>query len=289
MKRIILPMLLFAMVACSGPTKQKLVQEKDSLLMAQAEQDKMMNELVNSLVAIDENLQAIKEKENLIEVNMGSPEGNNGNVQDKINNDIQDIYNLMLANKNRIAELEQKIKESGSSNQKLNNLVAGLNRQLKEKSVEIIQLREELSNKNIQINSLNFTLEGMSHVIDSIRNINHDTQAILDSTTTELYTAFYAFGTKKELKEHQVISNEGLPVIGKHKLLSEEFNEDYFTKVDIREVDSIPLFRPRIKVLTSHPDGSYQIVTGEEDTKAIKIIDKESFWSISKFLVVQVN
>jgi predicted RNase H-like nuclease len=289
MKRIILPVLLLAMVACTGPTKQKLVQEKDSLLMAQAEQDKMMNELVNSLVAIDENLQAIKEKENLIEVNMGSPEGNNGNVQDKINNDIQDIYNLMLANKNRIAELEQKIKESGSSNKKLNNLVAGLNRQLKEKSIEIIQLREELSNKNIQISSLNFTLEGMSHVIDSIRHINLDTQAVLDSTTTELYTAFYAFGTKKELKEHQVISNEGLPVIGKHKLLSEEFNEDYFTKVDIREVDSIPLFRPRIKVLTSHPEGSYQIITGEEETKAIKIIDKDSFWSISKFLVVQVN
>ncbi len=291
MKKIIFSLLLVAsIVACNGPSStKKLTEQKDSLVVANAEKDKILNDLASSLVAIDENLQAIKEKENLIEVNMSTPEGSSEVLQDKINNDIQDIYNLMLANKEKIAELEQQIKKSGSDNKNLTNLVSRLNKQLKEKSNEIIKLNELLNNKNIEIASLNFTVEGMSQVIDSIRKSNEDTQAVLDSTTIELYAGYYAFGTKKELKEHNVISTEGLPLIGKQKVLTEDFNEDYFTKVDIREVEEIPLFRPKYKILTNHPDGSYEIINGEEETKTIKILNKEDFWSISRFLVVQVN
>ncbi|MCW3805471.1 hypothetical protein [Plebeiibacterium marinum] len=290
MKKLIIPLIATCIISCTGPSsKEKLTQQNDSLLVASAEKDKILNELASSLVAIDENLQTIKEKENLIAVNMGTPESNSESLQVKINSDIQDIYELMLANKERIAELEQKIKQSNSDNKSLNNLVSRLNKQLKEKSIEIIELREQLSQKNIEIASLNFTVEGMSQVIDSIRNSNSKTQAVLDSTTTELYSAYYAFGTKKELKDHQVISNEGLPLFGKQKVLSKDFNEDYFTKVDIRDVEEIPLFRPKYKILTNHPEGSFEIITGEEDTKTIKILDKDAFWSISKFLVVQVN
>ncbi|TLX75317.1 hypothetical protein E9993_10495 [Labilibacter sediminis] len=289
MKKLFIPALLLAMIACGGPSKKELTKEKETLITAAAEQDKYMNELVNSLIAIDDNLQKIKEKENLIAVNMGTAEGSSQDIKDKINNDIQDIYDLMIANKERIAELEQKATKSGSENSNLKNLVGRLERQIKDKSVEIIALKEQLSNKNIEIASLNFTVEGMEQVIDSIRNSNKETQTVLDSTTLQLNAAYYAFGTKKELKEHKVISNDGVPVFGKQKILSKDFNEDYFTKIDIREVDSIPLFRPKVKVLTNHPDGSYKIISGEEDIKSIKILDKEAFWSISKFLVVQVN
>ncbi len=291
MKKIFFSIVLtISFIACSGPSStKKLTQQNDSLLIANAEKDKYLNELAGSLVAIDENIQAIKEKENLIQVNMSTPEANADQIQDKINSDIQDIYNLMLANKERIAELEQQIKKSGTDNKNLTNLVSRLNKQLKDKSVEIIELRELLNTKNIEIASLNFTVEGMSQVIDSIRSTNERTQAVLDSTTQKLYSGYYAFGTKKELREHHVISNEGLPIIGKQKVLTEDFNEDYFTRIDIREVEEIPLFRPKYKILTNHPEGSYEILNGEEDTKTIKILNKEDFWSISKFLVVQVN
>ena len=289
-KKLFLPLVLVLVFsACNRAKQEKLERQNDSLVSVAIEQQQLTNDLVSTLVAIDENLQEIKAKENLIQVNMGNPESSSVSVQDRINNDIQDIYNLMLANKEKIADLEQKLKSTGSENKNLNSLVARLNRQLKEKSIEIIGLKEELATKDIEIASLNFTVEGMSEVIDSIRTANRNTKAALDSTTLELYTAYYAFGTKKELKEHKVISSEGLPVVGKVKVLSEDFNEDYFTKVDIREVETIPLFRPKVKVLTNHPEGSYEIITGEEDTKTIKIIDKEAFWSISKFMVAQVN
>lgn len=288
-KKIILPLLVIALSACNISKNKELTQQNDSLASVAIEQQKITNDLVTTLIAIDKNLQEIKEKERVIGTNMGGTEGNSPDIQKKINSDIQDIYNLMLANKETIAELEQKLKSSGSKNKGLNDLVAGLNRQLKEKSVEIIELNEKLANKNIEISTLNFTMEGMNSVIDSIRSVNKSSRALLDATTIELNTAYYSFGTKKELKEHNVISNEGVPLFGKTKVLSSDFNEDYFTKIDIREVESIPLFRPKVKVLTSHPDGSYEIVSGEENTKTINILDKAAFWSVSKFLVVQVN
>ncbi|SMO68920.1 hypothetical protein SAMN06265379_10515 [Saccharicrinis carchari] len=288
-KNLILPILVIVLAACNTAKNKDLTQQNDSLVSVAIEQQKITNDLVTTLIAIDENLQEIKEKEKLIGVSMGSPEGTSPDIQKRINKDIQDIYNLMLANKETIAELEQKLKSSGSNNKGLNSLVSRLNRQLKEKSVEIIELNEKLANQNIQISSLNFTVEGMSQVIDSIRTVNKDARALLDSTTTELYTAYYSFGTKKELKEHNIISSEGVPLFGKTKILTDNFNEDYFTKIDIREVDAIPLFRPKVKMLTPHPQSSYEIVSGEEDTKTINILDKDAFWSISKFMVVQVN
>lgn len=288
-KKIILPLLVIALTACNISKNKELTQQNDSLVSVAIEQQKITNDLVSTLIAIDQNLQEIKEKEKLIGVNMGSAEGNSQDVQKKINKDIQDIYNLMLANKETIAELERKLKASGSETKGLNSLVASLNRQLKEKSIEIIELNERLSNQNIEISTLNFTVEGMSHVIDSIRRVNKSARALLDSTTIELYTAYYSFGTKKELREHNVISSEGVPLFGKAKVLTANFNEDYFTRIDIREVDAIPLFRPKVKILTSHPVGSYEIVTGEEDTKTLNILDKDAFWSVSNFLVVQVN
>jgi len=288
-QKIILGLLVIVFASCNTSKQKELEQQNDSLVSVAIEQQKITNDLVNTLVTIDDNLQEIKTKENLIDVSMGSPEGNSPDIQKRIQGDIQDIYNLMLANKEKISELEQKLKSSNSDTKNLNNLVTRLNRQLKEKSIEIIALKEQLSNKNIEIASLNFTVEGMNDVIDSIRVANKNTKSALDSTTSKLYTAYYAFGTKKELKEHKVISSEGLPLLGKHKVLSKDFNEDYFTKIDIRDVESIPLFRPKVKMLTNHPEGSYEIISGDEETKTVKIIDKDAFWSISKFMVVQVN
>ncbi len=291
MKKIILSLLVIMVIAmsCNGPSKSDLQKDKETLLIENAAKDKQMNDLVNTLLTVDSNLNQIREKEGLIEMNMRSPENNSQDVQERINSDIQSIYELMIANKKQIAELEHSLNSTNSNNAKLNSLILNLNKQLKEKSNEILALNEQLSEKNLQITTLNFTVEGMSEVIDSIRNSNQTKQSKLDSTTTELYTAYYAFGTKKELKEHNVISSDGLPIIGKQKVLNEDFNEDYFTKVDTREVETIPLFRPKYKILTTHPAGSYEVINEDEDTKTIKILDKDKFWSISKFLVVQVN
>jgi len=289
MKQTLPFLLILLFTACNMGGNKELKNQNDSLLMATLEKDRQMNELVSAIVEIDENLQAIKEKEQIISLNMASEEGNDTRIEDQINQDIQLIYDLMIQNKERISELEEELKKSGTSDANLNKLVSRLNKQLKDKTLEIIKLNEMLENKNYEIAELNFTVDGLQQAIDSLKSARAASEQKLEETTEQLNRAYYAFGTKKELKEHKIISTEGLPLVGKKKVLAENFSEEYFTAIDVREVDSIPLFKSKAKLLTNHPESSYTLEKNEEGALTLKITDQEKFWSVSKFLVVQVN
>ena len=289
MKQAIPFLLILLFTACNMGENKELKNQNDSLLMATLEKDRQMNHLVSAIVEIDANLQAIKEKEQIISLNMASEEGTGQAIEDQINQDIQLIYDLMLQNKEKISELEKQLKQSGTNNDNLNKFVSRLNKQLKDKTLEIIKLNEMLENKNYEIAGLNFTVDGLQQAIDSLKSARATTEQKLEETTEQLNRVFYAFGTKKELKEQKIISSEGLPLIGKKKVLAENFSEEYFTAIDVREVDSIPLYKSKAKLLTNHPESSFTLEKNEEGALTLKITDKEKFWSVSKFLVVQVN
>ncbi len=73
------------------------------------------------------------------------------------------------------------------------------------------------------------------------------------------------------------------------KNLDDEFDKEYFKTGDKRDIDEIELFSSRVKVLTQHPSGSYKIEEDSEKNKVLKIIDKDAFWSVSNYLVIQTN
>ena len=289
MKQAIPFLLILLFTACNMGENKELKNQNDSLLMATLEKDRQMNELVSTIVEIDENLQAIKEKEQIISLNMSSEGGTDNAIEDQINQDIQLIYDLMIQNKEKISDLEKQLKQSGTNSANLNKLVSRLNKQLKDKTLEIIKLNEMLENKNYEIAELNFTVDGLQQAIDSLKSARAESEQKLEETTEQLNRAYFAFGTKKELKEQKIISNEGLPLVGKKKILADNFSEEYFTAIDVREVDSIPLFKSKAKLLTNHPESSFTLEKSEEGALTLKITDKEKFWSVSKFLVVQVN
>jgi hypothetical protein len=274
--------------ACSlGPASRELERQKDSLLLVSMEKDREMNNLLGALLEIDDNIQQIKEKEKIITLTVSKGDDLSAPLKDQINNDIKHIYELMLENKKRISELESQLKISGQNTDMLEKLVSGLNKQLEEKTLEILQLKESLIQKDIEIADLNFTIQGLSVALDSIHAQSLATDRKLSEATQLLNQAYYVFGTKKELKAQKIISRDGL--FSQQKILEGEFDEDYFTRIDVREVDSIPLFRKRAKLLTNHPEDSYVLETNSEDALVLKITDKDTFWSISNYLVVQVD
>ena len=75
----------------------------------------------------------------------------------------------------------------------------------------------------------------------------------------------------------------------KTKVLSKDFDASYFTQIDIREVKEIPTYKKKIKMMTNHPQQSYKISVGEDENVTIEILNQKEFWSVSKYLVVQVN
>ena len=95
----------------------------------------------------------------------------------------------------------------------------------------------------------------------------------------------FAIGTKGELQQHQIIKTGFLR---KTKILPGDFERTYFTQADKRSLVNIPLHSKKAKVLTNQPADSYEIVE-EGNQKILKIKDAAKFWSISNFLVIQVD
>jgi hypothetical protein len=108
--------------------------------------------------------------------------------------------------------------------------------------------------------------------------------------TEKLNTAYYAFGTSKELIKNNVLTKEGGFIgLGKTQKVKEDFNKNYFTKVDVTALSEIPLGAKKAKLVTTHPGGSYRIDGADGKAEKLVITNTEDFWSASKYLVVVIE
>jgi hypothetical protein len=115
-----------------------------------------------------------------------------------------------------------------------------------------------------------------------------DKSQLADMQRNELNTAWYAVGTSKELRNNGVLTKEGgvIGLGGVNKLNTSDLAKGYFTRIDITSTTSIPVAAKKAKLATTHPEGSYRFENGA--TKLV-ITDPAAFWSISKYLVVEVE
>ena len=72
-------------------------------------------------------------------------------------------------------------------------------------------------------------------------------------------------------------------------LNNDDFNKDYFTQIDIRTDKEIKLYSKRAELLTTHPAGSYELVKDAKGQLTLKITNPSQFWSVSRYLVIQVK
>lgn len=280
MKKIVfllLPVILFSMC-----TNKKAIEEaqlrSDSLQRVSLQKDSAIYAFMGTFNEIESNLQEIKAKENIITLNageMGSPKKR----EDQINEDINFIYDLMLQNKERVADLEKQLKRANIKSAELQKTIANLQSKLQEKDVQILNLREELKNMNIKVDELNYK-------IDTLKFDNEVKEAIIQAQDESLNTAYFLFGSMKELKESKVIDKKG-GFIGTKKI-NRDFDKELFTKIDIREKTEFQINSQKIKIMSTHPSSSFKIV-GEKPVEKIEIIDPDEFWSVSKYLIIALQ
>ena len=163
-----------------------------------------------------------------------------------------------------------------------------LNKQMVEKDGELARLNTELENLHVNVAGLNQKIETITK--ESEATIKAKSQTI-EEQTNAMNTAYYAFGTKKELIEKNVIEKEGGVLgVGKVIKLKKDFNRDYFMKIDLREFKLLPLNTKKAKLVTIHPDNSYHwTFTPKKTVENIVIDNPEEFWKTSKYLLIVVE
>lgn len=274
-------MLLFA-GACNRKEIEQLNQDKDSLRTVNLGKDSVINDMLYSFNEIQANLDIIKEKQSIISVTAKEEKRSEKNV-DQINKDLQMINQLMEENNRTIAALRRKLKNSDAKISEMEKMLDRTLKQLEEKNMEIAELQQELI-------SLNIKIEVLTASIDTLKQVSKEKDMVIDKKTRELNTAYYAIGTNKELKENNIVTKDGGFIgLGKTEKLSKDFNMDYFTKIDIREIKVIPLMCKKQKIVTTHATGSYKVHKKDDMFESIEILDPAAFWKASKYLVVVVD
>jgi uncharacterized small protein (DUF1192 family) len=283
--------LCTALFSCENFEDQlaKSKSEYDSLLARTQSKDSAMLGMVTTLNEIDENLQAIKEKESIINSSLtreGVPKDHNQRILE----DIQSIYSLMEVNKGKIAELNEKLSRVRRQLKNSNEKLDAATKQLMEYEKLITSLTKQLEKKDVQIAALTNQLSKLNFELDSLRGEYLAKTVLTEQQEVELNTAYYVFDTKKSLKENGVIESKGGVVgIGSTKMLKQDFNQKYFTKINIEETTSISIYAKKAELLTNHPSNSYSFVEKDGQIEKIAIKDPAAFWASSKYLVIQTD
>ena len=281
-KLLVLVLGVLTLTACNQENKQQqdqlLAQQRDSLNQIIAQKENDINDVMGTLNDIEEGFREITEAQGRVAV---AKRGEGANSAARIKENMEFIQTTMKQNRELINKLRQQLRQSTLGGEELKRTIENLTTQLEEKDAELKQLRAELEAKDIHIAELDETIAGLNNDVTALKEDNSSKDETISSQDKQLNTAWFVFGTKKELKEQNILKDG--------EVLRENYNKDYFTKIDIRVDKEIKLYSRDAKVLTDHPKDSYTLLRDANKQYVLRITDPTRFWSTSKNLVVLVK
>lgn len=277
----LIAILSLAFVGCQRNKQSADSAERaqtDSLRQVISQKDNEINDMMGTLNEIQDGFNEINAAENRVTIAKG---GEGANKEQQIRENIQFIAKTMKHNRELIAKLRNQLKQSSVKGDALKNTLESLSKQLEEKDKQLQQMRAELDAKDIHITELDEAINNLHTNVNNLANESSKKSQVINSQDKQLNTAWFVFGTRKELKEQRIIEGD--------KVLQSNFNKNYFTKIDIRVDKEIKLYSKYAKVLTMHPSSSYLLQRDANKQYTLKITNPEIFWSTSKYLVILVK
>ena len=289
MKKFLLMSLacLAILSACDKKPEQDVTTEeqlqdatKQELAAAVADRDQLLS-LVNE---ISSGMAEIKRLENILTVSTGV-NGETPSQRAQIEADIAAIQQTLQQRRLQLEQLERRLQQSTLNNKNLQQTVETLRAQIDSQSAEIENLRASLDDANRQIGELHSTVDSLHTTVTTVTGERDQAQAETQELANEMNTCYYVVASKKELKEHKIIESGFLR---KTKIMRSDFDQSFFVTADRRTLHSISLHSKKAKVHSNHPSGSYQIVE-QNGQKVLKITNPDQFWSLSNYLVVEID
>lgn len=274
-----LALLLYGCKEYKAPVANRpTVAKDDSLQQIISQRDTQINNMMATMNEIQEGFNEISEAENRVNLIQDDERADKAS---QIKEDIKFIADRMQQNRELIKKLQGQLRDSDFKSQELKKVIANMLRQLDEKDQQLQQLRAELDAKNIHIAELDETISNLNNNVTELKSESDEKSQIINNQETQLNTAWYVFGTRPELKDQRILMGD--------KVLQQNFNKNYFTKIDIRVTREIKLYSKSARLLTSHPAGSYELTRDNNKMYTLAITNPQLFWSTSKYLVVIVK
>ena len=270
------------LVSCEFYTKREkeLTAQNATLTAELTEKNMALEQAIQSIANIQEGFRVINEAEGRVSVQAQGGEGISD--EERVKEDILFIQKKMEANRKQIEQLEKKLKASGIEASSLRKVISNLQKELDEKVARIAVLQAELAEKDIRIAELDKAVATLTGDVNALQKVSDEQQEVIEQQVVKLNTAWYVFGTAKELKEQNILKSGDV-------MSSTDFNKNYFTEIDVRVDRVFPLYAKNAKLMTVHPEGSYEFVKDADKQLTLNVLDFEAFWSVSRYMVIQVR
>lgn len=273
------------LASCAG--NEKKLDEDSAKIADLTEEYKEASDFNDSLMLlmgdIYTGLDSINMQEGLL-YNMN--QGDNADRRAEIRRNLAAIKARLNANKQLLADMEAKVKNSGNQNSVLTKTIDQLKAHIAQQDEKIAQLQNDLDNANKQIGELNNTVAQKEEEVKAETAAKEQAQQETVAAENEANKVYYAIGTNKELKKNGLLEKKFL---GATKVMKGNFNSAYFTTADKRNITTIPTTAKKIKIWSNMPTDSYQIVNNADGTKTLKITNPSKFWSLTPYLIIQVD
>ncbi len=290
MKKIALMFLsVGVLVSCNVKNSDEyknLQAQNDSLKQITSANSTELAEALGVINEVQENFDKIREAEKYLSMESNTKGEMNQDTKRRIQDDFQMINEILKKNKESISSLNSKLKNNGGQLSGLQKTIERLNLELEERAKIIVQLQESLASRDKQIADMTANIKDLNTSVENLSDQVMDQAGTIKQQDKALNTAFYIFGTSKELKEAKVISGSFL---SSPKVLKESIDQSIFVRVDVRDVKAIPVYAKKAKILSEHPKASYSLDKDSNGQIVVNITDPQKFWSLTSYLVIEVN
>lgn len=263
-----------SLVSCGN---NKNAQPNDAKAVAEALEDKEVEEMSSLINSVSLCLDSIQVQENMI---FNNPEGTTD--KQHMLAQLRAFKDLLARKQQQIADLTAKSEAQNKQSKKtiasLNKMVDYLNAQLAEKSARIEELEKLVETKDVKINELNLNLSTVTTEKEGLKEQNAQQDK-------ELNTRYYVAASKKELSEKGLLKGGFLK---KKKVDNAALDKSLFKSVDMRHFKTLKLDSKKAKVVSGNPEGSYTIEQNADGTSTLTIVDPAKFWNASPYLVIQL-
>ena len=269
------------MVGCGQQKANKdleMTALRDSLNQIISQKDNEIDGMMETFNDIEAGFREIDAAEGRVTL---ARQGEGADAKERIRENMEFIKDAMTRNKELINKLRQQLRESTIKGNALKTTIENMMKQIEEKDKKIQALIEELDAKDIHISRLDEEVANLNTNVSNLTEESNQKTQTINTQDKQLNTAWFVFGTKSELKQQHILEDG--------RVLQANFNQNYFTKIDIRVDKEIKLYSRSAKMMTSHPAGSYTLDRDANKQYMLRISDPQKFWSTSKYLVILVK
>ena len=273
----IVSVLLLAATAVSYSKYRKSVADFQQATAQQEDMRGRYDRAVGEIVMIQDSLNAIVLGEEAVrnmparnDVEVQVP----GTLHDQVLTRIATLKSAIERTKERIEDLDHRLKKSGVKIAGMEKMIAGLRSSVVDREARIAEL-------NTQVDTLQTRVAGLSTEVEV-------QQQVLTEKQSELATIYYAIGSKKDLTRAGVVTSKG-GVLGLGKTLkpSGVFVESAYTPLNTDQEMVIQIPAENAQVISAQPVSSYVLQPVSKDLVELRIVDPKEFRKIKQVVILK--